>query len=116
MKVKIKILTLALFLLFSTSLFSTIAFAETVDLIWDAYSDPAAIDGFAVERSIDLVNWTQLNAVLLPATDTTYTDIITSAGTYFWRIVATDGPTRSRTLKGVWKIIEVISPTGVRTP
>jgi len=85
--------------------------AEPVDLFWDAYT--GSIDSIAVERSTDLITWTEVAS--LPPTDTSYTDDV-DAGTWFWRVVAVVGTDRSNTLSGVWKIIEVKPPISLSTP
>ena len=92
-------------------LFSTPTLAEPVDLFWDAYA--GNIDSIAVERSTDLITWTEIAS--LPPTDTSYTDDV-GAGTWFWRVVAVVGTGRSSTLSGVWKIIEVTPPISLSTP
>jgi len=87
------------------------ALGEQVNLEWDLYV--GTVDAIAVERSQDLLTWTEI--VSLAPTAVVYIDDV-GAGTWFWRVVAVVGAERSNTLKGVWKTVEVTSPSSMRTP
>jgi hypothetical protein len=68
--------------------FSATASPTGVDLGWSASVDNIAVAGYALERSTDNKNWSQLNSRI---TQTVYTDSTTSYATkYYYRVKGFD--------------------------
>jgi subtilisin family serine protease len=84
-----------------TAVAGTLPVSNTIQISW---TDPnVGATAYTVERSDDRVGWTEV--ANLPGTQTTYTDTVPAARTYFYRVYAAQGSfLSSGSGLGVWQL------------